>query len=250
MSQLFIRAYPAELQRIDQHQLTGRLVPYDVVADVLDELPDGQIDVYQEGFRRGAFEPQVALRSKLSKISLVHTHEGGLGYLGPFVALREQPDGLYGDVRVLRSRADDVEDLLEAGVNELSVEFRLPRTGHTEVDASGVRWRTRAHLDRVALEPKGAYTSAQVIAYRTEVDEERRAEAEAAAAADAERQAREAEAAQVAAALVAEADAALERRQRWEELTGRLDGERAKQEQLVRDYGITQPGGFHRQGER
>jgi HK97 family phage prohead protease len=225
---VFLRAFPSQIERTGPRQLTGRLVPYGVVADVADQKPDGEFDVYREGFRAGAFGPQANIREKgvLNKISLIHRHDGGLGFLGPFTALREEPDGLYGDAAILRSKASDVEDLLEAGVAELSVEFRLPKANHTEVDGDGVRWRVRAHLDQVALEPKGAYRSAEVLAYRAALDEDQKA-------AEEERAKREAEAATAA-----------ERRQRWNDLAGRLEREQERQDQLVRDYGITQPGGY------
>ena len=83
-----------------------------------------------------------------------------------------RPNGLWGDAKVLRSRAGNVEDLLAAGVSKLSVEFRLVGKEHTTTDG-GVRWRTHAHLDAVALEPKGAYSGAQVMAFRAEADEDR-----------------------------------------------------------------------------
>lgn len=243
MSQLFIRAYPTTLEISSPRQLTGRLVPYNVVATVLDEH-DGQRDIYQEGFRFGAFAPQANTREKgvLNKIALIHRHEGGLGFLGPFTGLREAPDGLWGDVSVLRSKASDVEDLLAAGVNELSVEFRLPRTGHTEVDSAGVRWRTRAHLDQVALEPRGAYRTAEVMAFRAEIDEEAREQAEAAAAAAAEEAALDEERRRAEA----EAELALERRRQWDSMVARLDSDLEKQTALVTQYGVTQPGGYIR----
>lgn len=242
----FLRAFPTQIERTGPRQLTGRLLPYNVPTEVIDELPDGRFDLYFEGFRPGAFGPQVHTREKgvLSKIGFIHRHDGGLGYLGPFTALREADDGLYGDVAVLRSKADDVEDLLNQGIDELSVEFRLPPKNHTDIDSDGVRWRTRAHLDQVALEPHGAYRSAQVLAYRAEVDEQQRERAEAEAARQAEEQA-EAEAARLAEA---EAQAVLERREKWDQLTGRLDGELERQAQYVRDYGITQPGGYRTVG--
>lgn len=229
-----LRAYPTTLERTGPHQLTGRFVPYDVVADVLDELPDGQVDIYREGFRRGAFAPQVdtAEPGVLRRIGLVHTHAGGLGYLGPVVALREAPDGLYGDVAVLRSKAGDVEDLMSAGVSELSVEFRLPKVGHTSVDDAGVRWRTRAHLDQVALEARGSYTGARVLAYRAELDELAQEEATAAAAAEAERVAAEA----AATAEREQAEAAEAATKRRAELDEWLAAELAKQEQLRAKY--------------
>lgn len=238
----YLRAFPSQIERTGPRQLTGRVVPYNIAADVLDELPDGRLDVYREGFRPGAFGPQVNSREKgvLSKIGLIHRHDGGLGFLGPFTALREADDGLYGDVAVLRSKADDVEDLLGAGIEELSVEFRLPPKNHTDVDGDGVRWRTRAHLDQVALEPKGAYRSAQVLAYRAGLDEEQRERAEAQAAREAQEQAEATERARVEA----EAQAAVERRTRWDQLASRLDGDLERQAKYLHDYGITQPGGY------
>lgn len=225
---IHLRSFPANIERTGPRHLTGRLVPYNEPTDVLDELPDGRLDIYREGFRPGAFRSQIDGRGKgaFSRVSLVHRHDrGGLGYLGPFTALRDEPDGLYGDVAIVRSKADDVQDLLDNGVADLSVEFRVPPTGATEEDG-GVRWRVRAHLDQVALEAKGAYTGAEVLAYRAQVDEQQREVAEI-----------------DEAARQAEAEAA-ERRRRWDELTGRLDTEQARQAELVRAYGVTQPGGF------
>lgn len=233
-----LRAYPAQIERTGPRQLSGRLVPYGEVTEVADELPDGKFDIYQEGFRPGAF-PQAGAHARIvTKVGLIHRHEGGLGFLGPFVSLREQPDGLYGEVAVMRSRAGDVEDLLAAGVDQLSVEFRLPGARHTEIDANGVRWRTRAHLDQVALEPKGAYDRAEVLAYRAEVDEvEAQVEAERQQAAEFDDRERR------LAAEQAEAEAEA-RRRRWEELTGRLDGLQTRQDELITRYGLTRAGGL------
>lgn len=236
-----VRAVPTMISQLGPRlsngarQLTGRLVPYNEAADVLDILEGDDMDLYREGFRPGAFSLQVNAEAKntRTRIGLIHRHDGGLGYLGPFIALREAPDGLYGDVRILPTKGDDVAALLEDGVDELSIEFRLPRSGdHTVVDNEGVRWRTRAHLDAVALEPKGAYRSAQVMAYRAEVDE---LEAEAAKlAAEAGQKTSEEE------KLEAEAAEALKVRERWDAMTARLDVELERQRHLLHDYGITQ----------
>jgi HK97 family phage prohead protease len=241
MSELYTRAYPAVIERTGPRTLTGRLVPYNVSTHVADPTDEpGKFDIYREGFRRGAFDPQVMTREKgvLNKIGLIHRHEGGLGFLGPFVALRNADDGLWGDVTILPSKADDVGALLDAGVDELSIEFRLPRADHTSIDDQGVRWRTRAHLDQVALEPKGAYSSAAVMAYRAEMDEDAKAQLEAKA--DEERLAAESIAKGNAEA---EAD---ERRRRWAEYADRVDVELAKQAELVSTYGVTAPRGYRR----
>lgn len=252
---VLVRAFPTDIERTGHRQLTGRLVPYGIVTNVLDQLPDGKLDVYQEGFRPGAFAPQVNTREQriIAKIGLVHTHEGGLGYLGPFTGLREEADGLYGDVSILRSKADDVDDLIEAGIKGLSVEFRVPRANATETDDQGVRWRTRAHLDKVALEPKGAYDDAEVLAFRADHDA---AELEEAAAGEEESTDEDAsaEARDRWAELQekdrqrreADAEASAERHRRFEELAGRLLAEQQRQDELVRRYGITRPGGYQR----
>lgn len=252
----FYRAYPAMVQRTGPRQLSGRLVPYDTVADVLDELPDGRLDIYQEGFRRGAFAPQAnGGKGIVNKISLVHQHDSGgrqgLGFLGPFTSLREEPDGLYGDVTVMPSLEDNVQALIESGIDELSIEFRLPKQDHT-VEVDGVRWRVRAHLDQVALEPKGAYSQARVLQYRAEMDEQRRAEAEAEAqrqAEEAERQRleqeqaeKDAEAKRIADAMLEEAEERRSRREQFERLAAKFSDVAAKQQELVREYGVTQPG--------
>lgn len=230
-----MRAFPTDIKQSDARTLTGLLVPWDTVAEVVDPTPDGRWDQYKEGFKRGAFDPQIDVgarnRGVLTKIELIHRHEGGLGYLGPFIGLRSGEIGLVGDIKVLPSKVDDVAGLLEAGVHELSVEFRLPAKNHTTIDDAGVRWRTRAHLDRVALEPKGAYSSAQVLAFRDEIDALEKADAAEAAEKTAEQEA--------AAAAEAEVAAAAERKRAWQEMSERLDREQAKQRALVEEYGTT-----------
>lgn len=240
-----VRAFPSDIVRTGQRQLTGRLVPYNEIADVMDILADGRYDIYREGFKPGAFAPQAGIKGKgiVEKIGLVHRHEGGLGYLGPFTALREEPDGLWGDALILPTKAEDVGALLQAGVDELSIEFRSVAQDHTMVDDSGVRWRVRAHLDQVALEPKGAYRSAQVLQFRAEMDREKAEKAEEAAkraeaeAAEAEewRQA-QAAAEEARARAEKEAEAAIERRRRFEEMAERFDDVARKQDELTKKY--------------
>ena len=85
------------------------------------------------------------------------------------------------------------------------------------------------------------------MAYRAEVDEAEREAAEAAQKA-ADEAAAQAAADQAEAARRAEAEAeAADRRRRWQEMTQRLDGELEKQHRYVKDYGVTQPGGYRSQ---
>jgi HK97 family phage prohead protease len=236
---VFLRAFTTDVERTGPRTLSGRLVPYNVVADVADQLPDGGHDVYREGFRPGAFAPQANAKdsSMAARIGFVHRHDGGLGFLGPFQSLTEKPDGLYGEATILRSRASDVEDLLGNGTRELSVEFRVPRAGGTEVDDEGVRWRTRAHLDQVALEPRGAYRQAEVLNFRAEAEERQREQA----GVDEEEAALRAALAEEAAAAELEASAALARRARFEELAGRYDDVARRQQELLDRYGFVPP---------
>jgi HK97 family phage prohead protease len=246
--QVFYRAFATSLEAqngSDRHTLTGRLVPYNEAADVLDELPDGKHDLYREGFRPGAFSKQVnfhrANTKRVLKIGLNHRHDGGLGYLGPFVRLDERQDGLWGEAVILPTKADDVGELLRAGINELSVEFRLPGVDNTE-EEGGVRWRTNAYLDGVALEANGAYSSAQVMAYRAEKDE---LDAEQAKL-DAEQAAEQAKLDEEAAQAEAELEHQRARREQWDLLTGRIDADLARQREYVEKLGITEPSGNRR----
>lgn len=228
-----VRALPADDLRLRDGVLEGRLVPFGVATRVADPTPDGGLDIYEEGFRPGVFDRQLSAVEPgvIRRIELVHTHEGGLGFLGPAQWVEQKADGIFGAFRVIRSRRDDVEDLLSEGVDELSIEFR-ERIGGTSIDDNGVRWRTSAHLDRVALEAQGAYTGAKVLAYRSELDQ--LAAERAAAEAEEQRKADEAAAAEAAAAARAEEAAAHERKRR--ELDDWLEAEQAKQAELVAKF--------------
>lgn len=186
MTNVHVRTAPLEYS---EGQLFGRLVPLNVSARVADVLPDGQIDVYEEGFRPDVFDRQ--LRSDpamIRRVGFWHTHEhnDGAGYFGPASNLEQRADGIYGEFRVLTSKRDDLRDLMDEGIVNLSIEFK-ERVGGTSIDDSGVRWRTSAHLHGVALDPRGAYPGAEVLAFRSIDDllEERAAELAARAAAEA-----------------------------------------------------------------
>jgi hypothetical protein len=158
--------------------------------------------------------------------------------------MREENDGLWGDLRITPSKVDDVTALLGDGIEQFSIEFRLAGNDHTHIDDSGTRWRQRVHLDRIALEPRGAYgEAARVTAFREALEEEKRKDEEAKR--EAENAATEAATkAEEDAALEAVTQAALERRAEWDKLVGRLDDDMAKQEQLEIEYGVMRPGGI------
>lgn len=227
------RTIPVDLELVEGH-LYGRLMPYGVSAPVVDELPNGGIDAYIEGFRRGAVARQAAAQEPgvLRRIMLKHEHADGLGYLGPLVSLEEREDGGYGDFMVLPSHRENVAALHELGIRELSVEFAT-RKGGTVVE-NGVRWRTDIHLIGAALTAQGAYGSlgAEVLAVR-DLNE---LVAEQAEAEEAERQRAEADAA-AAEAEAAETEAAEQRRQQLEEVDAWLAERKERQAELVERFG-------------
>lgn len=204
MTTMFRHSMPT-VAEFSEGRLFARLVPYDTPVMVADELPNGGVDVYEEGFRSGAFTRQAATAEPgvLRRIGLKHEHLGGLGYLGPCVELDDRADGLYGWFRVLPSMRDDVAELAELGIDQVSIEFRLRGAAAVSDKAGddGVRWRTDVHLDAAAILPQGAYgrVGAGVLAMRDldELAEEKAAQdaarvererAEAEEAAEAERQ--------------------------------------------------------------
>ncbi len=165
----FYRVGLTDLDRPDPHTLTGRAVPYDTPAQVTDQLPTGALDTYQEGFRSGAFDHQFGTPHR---VRLVDGHSPD-GLVGPDLAIatemRNADDGLHVDFRVFDQSASKVAELLDVGVADLSVGFSPARMG-TEIDDAGVRWRTKALLRHVSLEPVGSYDGAQVLAFRGEPD--------------------------------------------------------------------------------
>lgn len=227
-----VRAFQdAELDMHDG-RLTGRLVPYDKPTLVLDMLPNGRADIYDEGFRKGAFDRLlVDARGNAGRIEFKHRHEGGLGYLGPGVDLEQSDDGMYGTFQIVRTRRDDVADLLAAGHRGLSIEFREMPNGTVEED--GVRWRTDVRLTGVALEWRGAYSEAEVVAVRSEIESE---QTEKAAEQAAERERAEAEA-QAAAEVEAKLAEAEERARRQREVDDWLGEQARRQAELAARYG-------------
>lgn len=189
------RLFPTEAS-FDGKAIEARFIPYNEVATVVDE-ERGRLVKYREGFDPGVFAKQVSTSEpgNLNRIVMRHLHDAayGLGYLGQVASLQDGSDGLYGAVPIIKSRQGDVAELLEQGVDSISIEFHELRNGTAMRD--GVRWRTNAHLFALALEPVGAYRNAKVLAYRggdidpddvddadEELDEEARAEAERVAA--------------------------------------------------------------------
>lgn len=158
------RSFATQIEQREEGILTAQFVPWDQTADVADPLPDGKLDVYVEGFRRGAFDGQVNNDNpgRIRMIRFRNRHGGD--DLGWAIALRNTDGGLEGDIQVLPSRREDVKALLAGGVDGLSAEFTVARGG--EHRTGGVRWRTRATIYGIALEPMNAYSGSRVLSLR------------------------------------------------------------------------------------
>ena len=241
MTEVHVRTATLEYS---EGQLFGLLVPYNVRARVVDVLPDGKLDVYDEGFRGGAFERQAQSTEPgvIKRVAFWHTHDHqeGAGYFGPARSLEERADGLVGEFKILPTKRADLQMLIDEGHADLSVEFREAR-GTTEIDDAGVRWRTKAHLGGVALDPAGAYPGAEVLSYRSvpelvaEWEQQRNVEADTSVAdrQRAEEEAAEAaERARVEAERAAALEAAGEKARRMAELDEWLAAAREKQAAL------------------
>lgn len=177
MSTSHVRTFVAEIERVDWSTLAGQFVPYGTAAMVTDITPVG-VERYREGFDHGAFTHQ-AQSALVTAISFRDQHEGGWGKMGYVTQLREESSALIGEVKIAKDWRETVAMMLEDGINGLSVGFRAFKT---RTSPEGIRWRTRAHLDHVALVTRGAYADAQVTGLRSAEDPA--AEVQAAVAAE------------------------------------------------------------------
>jgi phage head maturation protease len=174
MAESLKRAMPTTLERIDKRTLACRYIPFGIKAMVVDPTPDGGLERYAEEFGPTVLDRQLRAAEKaggvLQRVTLMDEHSSENGTkVGYTIEMERQTDGIYGVARLLPSRIDDVEALLEDGVNQLSVEF-LPHRGGTKLMRDGTKLRMDAHLLKVALVPEGAYAGSEVLAMREAED--------------------------------------------------------------------------------
>ncbi len=168
------RQAPVEFTEGDGRTLIGRVVPYNVVADVADP-PTWQ--PYKESFAPGAFNAQLAAANRID-VLLNYEHRQGISdVVGRGVSLDERSDGLYGTFRMLtHGDGDKALELYHAGVlRGLSTEFAVRKSRTVD----GVVQRVDARIGNVALcrehgspfgGAKAAYAGAEVLSVRTDVD--------------------------------------------------------------------------------
>jgi len=170
----FTRSTPIELEEGDGRTLIGRVVPYNVVADVADPPT---YKPYKESFAPGAFRAQLQAANRID-VLLNYEHRQGISdIVGRGVNLEDRPDGLYGTFRMLtHADGDKALELYHAGVlRGLSTEFSARKSRTVD----GVVERVDARIGNVALcreygsgtgGPKAAYPGAEVLAVRTDDD--------------------------------------------------------------------------------
>jgi HK97 family phage prohead protease len=155
----------------DGRPIEARIVPYNTTTQVVDSPANGGTGVpYLERWLPGVFEKQTKALDKI-KVLLNFEHGRGISnVVGHAVALREDPDALYGTFRVHPGPDGDKalhmvnEDVLTA----LSLEA-IPRRNNRTHD--GIVERVKATLENVALVRRGAYSDAMVLAVREAVVE-------------------------------------------------------------------------------
>jgi hypothetical protein len=148
----------------DGRTLYGRAVPYHTVADV------GR---FSERFLPGCFSRQLAA-SGTGHIKLYDAHDArlrGLPHIGKTEALRDQPDGLYGEWRVFDTPAGNAALTMvkEGEITGLSIGFKPGEGGGSRKASDGVIERLSGHLDHVSLTSEPVYADASVLAVRSQV---------------------------------------------------------------------------------
>ncbi|HEY2302180.1 MAG TPA: HK97 family phage prohead protease [Acidimicrobiales bacterium] len=161
------RRFPLVMEIRDQgdgRTVYGRAVPYHVVGDV-----GGK---FQERFLPGVFSKQLAAAAN-GFVKLYDSHDArlrGQPHIGKTEMLREQPDGLYGEWRIMPTPAGDgmLTMIREGEITGLSIGFKPGEGGASRKASDGVIERLAGHLDHVALTSEPVYTDAGVLAVRSQ----------------------------------------------------------------------------------
>jgi HK97 family phage prohead protease len=149
-TQTYTRAAAATVEAVDVDAgiVEAKIVPYEVEADLGDGL--------HEVFTRGAFAASVGNPSRCKVTDQQHNRSVNIGKA---IELRDEPDGLYGKLKIADTSAGrDVLVLLREDVlNELSVEFRPMTRKFDVVRRAPTNILVRHHkAELVGVSPVGA----------------------------------------------------------------------------------------------
>ena len=174
MTEQLIRAFAGGLDlRGDGDLLTvvGLVVPFGQEADITELRPSGVLR-YREMFTAGAF--QRAMRAP-NRVSLLFEHAEGVAFdqrIGFGRSFRESSEGLIGEFRLDKSRADHARDVLTTSHRGLSIGF-MPVWPRPNTEREGeLVVRTSVALGHVACVAEPAYALAGVTAIRSGSDDE------------------------------------------------------------------------------
>jgi len=162
------REYAAEITRGDGRTVDVRIVPFGETIthnDGMGGVPRGV--EYRERWAPGVFNHQMRAADKVVGN---FEHQPGIGgIVARGISLRETPDGVHGEFRMLKGQdADKVLELIESGtIDGVSLEARPVKAVKT---SDGVVERVRADLRAIAFTRFAAYAGARVLAVREEDD--------------------------------------------------------------------------------
>ena len=141
----------------DGRTISGVAVPFDRATDV---------GGYRESFTRGAFARTIAEKGA-GRVKALAQHATGVLPIGRASLLREDPGGLYAELRISRTQlGDEVLALVEDGaLDGLSIGFVPLRSSHNA--STGVLERTEVRLDEISVVAFPAYDGARVAAIRS-----------------------------------------------------------------------------------
>lgn len=147
------RAFSPDLQ-VRSGDGTGRTIYGIAVPYGAPTMIDSPTFTGVEQFARGAFNHQIAAPNRV-KLAREHELLGGT-LIGAATLLRDDPVGLYVEMRVARTpRGDETLELVRDGaLDELSVMFR---ERNNRLLSGGVTERVKADLFEVAVVRQGAY---------------------------------------------------------------------------------------------
>lgn len=146
--------------QLDGTTLEAIFVPWDRPARVY-----GEGDPYDEAFVRGAFDVQIDRPSfSPPTIPLLPRH-GSSETFGHTRKLSNADNGLHGVVAIRPSLRDDVAQMIDDGIDSVSIEFH-PLQRNPRDRGDGVKWRDAAVLLAVALTSAPAYLDSKVLALR------------------------------------------------------------------------------------
>lgn len=167
MNSTFIRSAEFQL-RDDGRTLTGRMVPYNEVADIVElDEESGELVQYREQFLPNSLMAMVqGFQARGGKfVPLLIDHQDKFdNMIGHAVELRSENDGAWGSFRLYDDeRIKKIRSVLTESHTGLSISFRDTRAPKV---IDGVISHVQVHVGHVAATPLPAYSKATIESLR------------------------------------------------------------------------------------